>query len=145
MADFVPDEMYVLLHHDGQVGRFPDFEEVQWTKEDDEYYTDEPGPSFFYSRQGGDDSDLPIPAEDAWRKFLDRLEEIGVFSWKSEKLPDEWKSRRGYEPPVWNIEISRPGKKPFECEGPIDKLPPNFDKFCEALSELMGGQKFGVE
>ena len=144
MADIVPDEMYVLFHHDGQVGRFSDFEEVQWTK-DDEYYIDEPGPSFFYSRQGGDGGRLPFPTEDAWRKFLERIEEAGVFSWVNGEGDEDQDMLVGYDPPVWTFEIHRPGVEPFERKGPIDKLPPNFDRFCEALSELMGGQKFGPE
>lgn len=145
MADFVPDEMYVLLYHDGQVGRFPDFEEIEWVKLDEDYFIgDEPGPRFQYGRQGQRGVSLPIPTDEAWQKFLARLDEIGVFSWETVKGPDAGK-RKDYEPPVWTLEIHRPGMKAFEREGPIDKLPPGFDKFCEALSELMGGQAFGRE
>ena len=146
MSAMVPDEMYVLFRHRGSVGRFPDSEEVDWVKMDNDYYIGEPGPRFTYKRQGEDVRIFAIPSDEAWQKFMDRLNEIEVFSWKSVTLPkEETEGRIGYVPRIWKIEIKRPGKKTFECKGPIDKLPPNFDKFCEALSELMGGQRFGED
>ena len=146
MPDIIPNEMYALLHHDGNIGRFPDFEEVDWVKLDDKYYTNVPGPRFSYKRQGELGKELPAPSTDAWRRFLERLDEIGVFSWKNVKVPDEDNENLvGYEPQVWMFEIRRPGMKNFKRKGPIDKLPEGFDRFCEALSELMGGQGFGAD
>ena len=146
MADIVPDEMYVLFRHNRNVRRFPDHEEVDWIKMDKEYFIGEPGPRFTYSRQGQDGTFLAIPSDDAWQKFLDQLDEIDVFSWKSVKTSkDNEGGHIGDVPRIWIFEICRPGMKKFHKSGPIDKLPPNFDRFCEALSELMGGQKFGPE
>lgn len=139
MADIVPDKMYALLHHDDYAEWLSGYEDVSWDK--DRAY-------FAYSMQGKRGITLPIPSDDAWQAFLERIEEIGVFSWQSIRNPDEERLRLtllDYEPRIWKIKIKRPDKKLFEREGPIDKLPPNFDKFCEALSELMGGQKFGVD
>lgn len=142
--NIVPDEMYVLLHHDGEVEGFPDLEEVDWAKMDKEYAA-EPGPRFSYKRQGQRVKPLPAPSAEAWRAFLERLDEIGVFSWRNAPTLETRNRFIGYEPPVWVFELKRPGMKPFRRKGPIEKLPPNFDKFCEALSELMGGQSFGGE
>lgn len=148
MSAMVPDELYALFRHKGSKRGFPDSEEVEWFKMDDEYYTDKPGPRFTYKRQGEAAKVLSIPSDEAWKKFMEQIEDIGVFSWKNDKAAGKSTNGRvgdDYAPRIWDIEIKRPGKKVFEREGPIDKLPPNFDKFCDALSELMGGQRFGVE
>ncbi len=93
------------------------------------------------------------PSPEAWAKFRDRLDELGFWSWNGD-----------YQPPgiildgtSWSVEISVAGRS-VEAHG-CNAYPPSdpesgssqesgeagsrFDEFCEAITELLGGHKFG--
>jgi hypothetical protein len=93
------------------------------------------------------------PSPDAWTTFWRRLDEVGFGSWSG-----------SYQPPSiildgtgWSAEIAA-GERSVEAHG-SNAYPPcdpkaassrepcepgsRFDKFCEAVSELLGGREFG--
>lgn len=93
------------------------------------------------------------PSPEAWAKFRGRLDELGFWSWNGD-----------YQPPgiildgtSWSVTISVAGRS-VEAHG-CNAYPPSdpesgssqesgeagsrFDEFCEAITELLGGHKFG--
>ena len=85
-------------------------------------------------------------------RFRERLDALGVFEWKSRPIAGENEDVLDWMPPSWNIQITYPDRA-IDIKGPIDELPPHgtskpgveFRQLCEAVSELIGGRKFGQD
>ena len=139
----IPDEMYIYFHHGGQELWHPDYESVYWYRAN-EYDDGDPVKEHLqYFRKHEMKNVCSMPSDEIWQTFFQKLEQIGVYSWQSKKII-KIENVTDLSPCTWKVEIvSQDGNK-FEVSGPIDKLPPRFNEFCEAVSELIG-QPFGKD
>jgi hypothetical protein len=104
-------------------------------------------------RSEGEETHTIKPSAEAWATFWDRLDGLGFWSWSGEYRP------RGIilDGTDWSVEISV-AKHAVEAHG-CNAYPPSsprarrpreagesgsrFDEFCDAVSELVGGRRFG--
>ncbi len=83
-----------------------------------------------------EESLVPIPAD--WAAFWATIEQVGVWGWEER-----------YEPPPgvlildgtgWSLTLRYGGR--FLRSSGTNAFPPGFDRFCEAMSRLVGGRQF---
>ena len=71
-----------------------------------------------------------------WERFWRTMDELGVWEWEA-----RYHEAGGATKTVWSIELSR-GDRRLQAFGQ-DRFPPSFDRFCAAVSKLVGGEKVG--
>ena len=144
IAKIIPEEIHISIDHDSQKLWQPDYEEVNWYKSDEDEDGEPIKKHLQYSRKYKNITNAcPMPSDEMWKTFLQRLEEIDVYSWETKDIPVV-ENVTDISPEIWEIKIVSQGGNIFEASGPIEELPPRFDEFCEAVSELIG-QPFGKD
>lgn len=153
MGNYKPKRLYLCFLLDNAVGHFQDFESLKYDPvEDAEFWGEDASPVIRYFRQAKGSVEYPAPSDDAWRRFRERLDALGVFGWESRPIDGEDEEVLDWMPPSWDIQIVYPDRV-IDIKGPIDELPPHgtgkpgleFRQLCEAVSELIGGRKFGQD
>lgn len=153
MGNYKPKRLYLCFLLDNAVGTFQDFESLKYDPvEDAEFWGEGASPVIRYFRQAKGSAEYPAPSDDAWRRFREHLDALGVFGWESRPIDGEDEEVLDWMPPSWDIQIVYPDRV-IDIKGPIDELPPNgtgkpgleFRQFCEAVSELIGGHEFGQD
>lgn len=141
MPERIPESFDIEIVYPRCISWFHDMEEVWWEKKGHDGK-----PQFGYHRQKKPKIWLPPPSSEQWDKFMGSLKALGVFSWRSVEIPvpDDIAHLAGYESTGWMIRFEYPDHN-FEITGPLDKLPEGFDRFCAAISELLGGHEFGAD
>ena len=100
----------------------------------------------------GEEKHRVKPSPEAWAKFWDRLDELGFWSWGGAYQASELI----LDGTSWSVEIAK-GQRIVEAHG-SNAYPPTdpesgssdecgepgsqFDEFCAAVSELLGGHAF---
>ena len=153
MENYKPERVYLCFLLDNAFGNLQDFESLEYDPvEDAAFWGKDVAPVIRYHRQGQAPAEYPVPPENAWRRFRERIDALGVFGWKSRPIDGEDEDVFDWMPPSWNIQITYPDRA-IDIKGPIDELPPHgtgkpgleFRQFCEAVSELIGGHEFGQD
>ena len=153
MGNYKPKRLYLCFLLDNAVGHFQDFESLKYDPvEDAEFWGEDASPVIRYFRQAKGSVEYPAPSDDAWRRFRERLDALGVFGWESRPIDGEDEEVLDWMPPSWDIQIVYPDRV-IDIKGPIDELPPHgtskpegeFRQFCEAVSELIDGHEFGQD
>jgi hypothetical protein len=92
------------------------------------------------------------PSRAAWARFWRRLDEIGFWSWGG-----AYNTPRIFDGTSWSVEVAAglqymrahgcnayPPRPPGRDERRVPhEMTPEFAKFCEAISDLLGGHAFG--
>lgn len=153
MENYKPERVYLCFWLDNAFGNLQDFESLEYDPvEDAEFWGEDASPVIRYSRQTKGSAEYPIPSDDAWRRFRERINALGVFEWESRPIDGENEDVLDWMLPSWSIQITYPDRE-INIKGPIDELPPHgaakpgleFRQFCEAVSELIGGHEFGQD
>ena len=140
----IPNEVYVSVDHDSKKLWYPDYECVYWYRADEYDDGDSVEEHLQYFGKNRIKSACPIPSDKTWHKFIRRLKEIDTYSLGIENIPVV-EGITDTSPETWEVRIIFQDRSIFEAAGPIEKIPPHFDEFCEAVSELIDrpfGEKF---
>ena len=133
----IPNEMYISIEHDNQKLWYPDYEHVYWHRADKYDNGDFVEEHLRYSERYNIKSACPMPSDEMWQKFIRQLDKIDIYSWDIENVPVV-ENITDISPETWEVRIIFQDGSIFEASGSIEKLPPHFDEFCEAVSELIG-------
>lgn len=153
MENYKPERVYLCFLLNNSFGHLQDFESLEYDPVGQaEFGGDNASPVIRYFRQAKGSAEYPAPSDDAWLRFRERIDALGVFEWGSRPIDGEDEEVLDWMPPSWDIQIVYPDRA-IDIKGPIDELPPNgtgkpeleFRQFCEAVSELIGGRKFGQD
>lgn len=153
MENYKPERVYLCFLLNNAVGTLQDFESLEYDPvKHAKFWGNAVSPVIRYFRQAKGTTEYPAPSEDAWRRFRERIEALGVFEWEARPVVEKDEDVLDWMPPSWSIQITYPDRA-IGIKGPIDELPPHgtskpgveFRQFCEAVSELIDGHKFGQD
>ena len=122
----VPSKLHIIVFNRGQ-----NWESIDWFKKDTEF-------RLVYMKKRKEHEVLTNPSNEIWERFFNELNNIGVFSWKSTGISSIPSNLIGLEECLWEIQINYQNGNIFKISGSIYKLPLGFNKFCEAVSRLIG-------
>ena len=151
--NYKPKRLYLCFLLNNAFGHFQDFESIEYDPvEDAKFWGGAASSVIKYFRQAKGSVEYPAPSDDAWRRFRERIDALGVLGWESRPIDGQDEEVLDWMPPSWDIQIVYPDRV-IDIKGPIDELPPHgtgkpgleFRQFCEAVSELIGGHEFGQD